>query len=527
MVAWQRPPWIPVGSVAALLSGLLAAQAFPHMDLGVLGWLAPVPLLAVLRRCDPREGALLGLFQGLVFYLILLWWIPEVIAGYGGLGPVLGWSVGLLLMLVLAGFHALFGGVQAWLFRCLGDTALWISPAVWVLLAEYLRIFPLGGFPWGFIGYSQHGAPHILNLAAWLGVSGISFAIMGFAALTVAAMSAGRHRTLIRTVWVAAALGIAAATWLPVSSPEMPSGPGSLAVAAVQGNVPQDEKWQEARRDVILARHLDLTQRAVQGGARLVLWPESSTVEQVAASAELRQQLQRTLAPRGAWLVLGSVFTLPTSGYTNAAFLMDPERGLRERYDKIHLVPFGETVPFKSLLFFIRPLVQAVGDFRAGTRIGVLGHGLDLRRGAAAAAAGEGRDTPFGISICYEVIYAGLVASQVKAGATFLTTITNDAWFGRTAAPAQHFAMAAVRAAETRRWLIRAANTGISGLVAPDGQVVDSSGLFTTALVEGAVQPRRDLTLFVRYPHLVPWACVMILFFAICLALFRNSHARH
>jgi apolipoprotein N-acyltransferase len=149
--------------------------------------------------------------------------------------------------------------------------------------------------------------------------------------------------------------------------------------------------------------------------------------------------------------------------------------------------------------------VQAAGDFTPGTRPGLLGSGLAL---------GGGPPTPFGVSICYEITYPGLVAAQVRSGATFLTTLTNDAWFGRSAAPAQHFAMAVLRAAESRRWLLRAANTGISGVVGPDGGVRQATALFVTALVEGSVEPRRELTFAVRHPQAVPVACVIMLLLA-------------
>jgi apolipoprotein N-acyltransferase len=433
--------------------------------------------------------------------------------------------VGLLLVATLSAFHALFGCVQAWLFRRLGTAALAVAPAAWVVLAEWLRTWPLGGFPWGFLGYSQHGSTRVLALAPWLGVHGLSFMLVGFAALVVAALSPGRLPARWR---LAIALPAAALPWVLMAALAPPATPtadgrGSLQVAAVQGNVAQEQKWQPDQRQEILERHLLLTRRALEGGARLVVWPESSTVEQIAHSPELNRRLRRLLQPGHARALVGSVYTLPQGGYTNAAFLVDPAQGLVERYDKMHLVPFGETVPLADVLFFIKPMVTAVGDFRAGRLPGVLGKDLDLRSDARAAAQGRAA-TPFGISICYEIIYAHMVAEQVRQGATFLITITNDAWFGRTAAPAQHFAMAVVRAAESRRWLLRAANTGISGLVAPDGRVVAESGLFTEELIQGSVMPRHDLTFFVRHPQALVAGCVMILLFAAVLAAVWNPH---
>jgi len=500
---------------------MLASQAFPAADLAPLGWVALVPLLAVLCHDGPRLGAWHGLLQGLVFYLFLLSWIPGVVAGYGGLGLVLGWLVGLLLVVILAGFHALFGAWQGWLHTRLGLAALVAAPAGWVFLAEWLRNWPLGGFPWGFLGYSQHGVPGMLRLASWGGVSGLSFVLAGFSALSVAAFSPGKLASWRRSGLLLVALLLA--LLMPQAWSVTSTGGEPLAVAAIQGNVTQDEKWQAARRDEILERHLALTRLALAGGAHLILWPESSTVEQISRSLPLQKRLRDLLAPTGAWAVVGSVHQLAGGGYTNAAFLVDPRGGLSQRYDKIHLVPFGETVPLAGLLFFIKPLVEAVGDFRPGETVGLMGMDQDLRL-TLGAGSGPGETTPFGMSICYEIIYGSMVAEQVRQGATFLTTITNDAWFGRTAAPAQHFAMAVVRAAETRRWLVRAANTGISGLVAPDGQVVRATDLYVPALVQGTLVPRKDLTFYVRHPQAVTGACVMILFLAAALAAFRNPH---
>lgn len=499
----------------------MASQAFPALDLAPLGWVALAPLLAVLCHDRPRQGAWHGFLQGFVFYLLLLAWIPGVVAGYGHLGLFLGWSIGLLMVMVLACFHALFGAWQAWLHGRLGTAALLAAPAGWVLLAEWLRIWPLGGFPWGYLGYSQHDVPGMMRLVAWCGVSGLSFLLVGFSALAVAAFRPGAWATgrRVALLLLAAAL-VLVLRWDP---PAVSPAGESLAVAAIQGNVLQDEKWQAARRDEILERHLTLTRQALAGGARLVLWPESSTVEQIALSAPLQAQLRQLLRPAGGHALVGSVYRLPAGGYTNAAFLVHPEDGLGERYDKVHLVPFGETVPLRQILFFVKPLVEAVGDFRPGAAVGVMGRDLDLRQ-PPGARSGAGDATPFGMAICYEVIYGAMVAEQVRQGATFLATITNDAWFGRSAAPAQHFAMAVVRAAETRRWLVRAANTGISGLVAPDGRVVAATGLFVPGLVQGKLVPRRDLTFYVRHPQASVWACVMILLLAAVLAALRNKY---
>jgi len=468
--------------VAVALSGLLTAQAFPAVDLGGLAWLSLAPLFAALHGVSPRRGAALGFLHGVVFFGLLVYWIPAVVTTYGQLPGIVGLGVGALLVAVLACFHALFGASQAWLYGRLGPGALLVAPAAWVVIAEWLRLWPVGGFPWGYLGYTQHASRIFLPLAPWTGVFGLSFLLASVNAAACGALAplGARRPRRFRAISLAVGSVLLLAAAGAGSRAKVPAEEASIPVAAIQGNVLQGQKWQAENRGTILRRHLDMTEEAARSGARLILWPESSTLD-------LLERLAGIARRHNVALLLGSVHRLPEGGYTNAAFLLTARKGLSDRYDKIHLVPFGETVPLRSVLFFIEPLVEAVGDFTPGADPSPLGRDLLL-------AGEDGPATPFGVAICYEVIYPHLVARQVRAGATFLTTITNDAWFGRTSAPAQHFAMAAFRAAETRRWLVRAANTGISGLVAPSGRVV-------------------------RHPHAVPGACVIILALAATAAL--------
>jgi apolipoprotein N-acyltransferase len=503
---------------AVALSGILTAQAFPAVDLGILAWLSLAPLFAALQGVSPRRGAALGFLHGAIFFGLLVYWIPAVVTVYGRLPGIVGLGVGALLVAVLALFHSLFGAAQAWLYRCLGPGALLAAPAAWVSISEWPRLWPVGGFPWGYLGYTQHASDLFLPLAPWTGVFGLSLLLASFNAAVcgvLAPLGARRSRRFRAVSLAAGSLLLLGAAGAGLSA-RVPAGEASISVAAVQGNVLQDEKWQAENRGTILRRHLEMTEEAARSGAGLILWPESSTLELLEESPALLERLADIARRHQTALLLGSVHRLPEGGYTNAAFLLTDRRDLSDRYDKIRLVPFGETVPLRSVLFFIKPLVEAVGDFTPGTDPGPLGRQLHL--------AGETEPaTPFGVAICYEVIYPHLVARQVRAGATFLTTITNDAWFGRTSAPAQHFAMAAFRAAEARRWLVRAANTGISGLVAPTGKVVQATPLFRTALVQGAIEPRRELTWATRHPHAVPGACVIILALAATAALGGKS----
>jgi apolipoprotein N-acyltransferase len=277
-----------------------------------------------------------------------------------------------------------------------------------------------------------------------------------------------------------------------------------VRVGLVQGNVDQGVKWDPARAGEIFARHVRLTEQVADAGAHLVLWPESSTpfyFEQDAESVLLRDLARR----RGIHLLIGSDQWEPgrPARIYNAAFLVNPDGATGGVYRKVHLVPFGEYVPAKRLLFFAAPLVEAVSDFSPGSRVNTL-------------SVGEGR---LSVAICYEVVYPGLIREGIRNGSALLTTITNDAWFGRSSAPAQHFAMAAMRAIEQGRYLVRAANTGISGVVDPYGRVLLASDLFVEGAWTADVRLIEERTFYGRTGEWIVWISLALTVLALVTAL--------
>jgi apolipoprotein N-acyltransferase len=252
----------------------------------------------------------------------------------------------------------------------------------------------------------------------------------------------------------------------------------------VQGNVPQDEKWDTARASQIFERYLRLTREAAARGARLVVWPESSTPFLFEEDPYVRDSIRGVAVQTGTYTLVGSdqIERTRPPKYYNAAFMVGPDGRTLAVYRKIHLVPFGEYVPLKGLLFFAAPLVQAVSDFSAGETAVLLPY--------------EG--FPISTAICFEVVYPELVRQSVVAGSELLTTITNDAWFGTSSAPYQHFEQASVRAIEEGRYLVRAANTGISGIVDPYGRVLQQSRLLEPVVLVGQARALAGLTLYAR-----------------------------
>ena len=270
-----------------------------------------------------------------------------------------------------------------------------------------------------------------------------------------------------------------------------------LRVAAVQGNVAQHDKWNPALRDEILDRHLDLTRTAAADGARLVVWPEAATPFAFESDPARAASIRRAARAAGAHLLLGTTEIAHDGGpprYFNAAVMVDSAGDTAGIYRKHHLVPFGEYVPLRRLLFFVSPLVETVGDFSAGP--------------GPRPLVMDGQ--PVGAAICYEIIYPGLVRGFVTRGSKLLVTVTNDAWYGRSSAPHQHFQQASMRAIEQGRFLVRAANTGISGVVDPYGRVLASTPLFAPRVVTADVRLLEGRTVYSRTGDVLAWACAIL-----------------
>jgi len=516
---------------AAVLSGFLLAASFPLADIGWLAFMALLPLLVALRGRAPRRAARLGFVTGAVFFTTLLYWLIDVMSRYGGLPLWAG--VGFLLMLVtyLALFFAAFAALTAAAVRRFGSAGLLATPVVWVGL-EFLRGHLLTGFPWGLIGYTQwHNTP-LMQVAAAGGVHAVSFLVVmvnAAVALLIEPGASGRARLA-----AAGACGLVLAAQLagalvvpPLSDPGLrptapavatpgreppPSGP--FTVAAIQANVAQDRKWNRAEEGEIIAGLFEMTAGAADGGARLVVWPESSSplsfrvpVNRPAPGGGVEHRIEDrgdyvdavTALARDHHLTLiaGSV-DYRWEGERllafNSAMVIDEQGVLGPSYDKIRLVPFGEYVPLRHVLFFVDRMVQgAIAEFVPGTRV-------------------ESLPTPFGRAatfVCYEAVFPGLVRDLAR-DAAFMVNITNDAWFGTSAAPRQHLAMAAFRAAENRLWLVRAANTGISAIVDPWGRVRAATALDVRTVLQGTIEPRAGRSPFARTGDVAGIACVIL-----------------
>jgi apolipoprotein N-acyltransferase len=497
--------------LGALISGIGLGLAFPKPDLHLLVWVALVPLLLALRGAGVARAWWLGMITGLVYRAVALYWLVDTMAEYGGLGLPVALAAATALIFVLASFIGVPAMLAAW-YGPVGMGAGVFLSVLWVAL-EFLQKFPVGGFPWAFVGYAAGRNLVFMQAADLAGVYGLS-AVAVFVNVALASLIAKRGEAF-RLVAVAAvlvaAIGLYGAARLAAAPPLLAASPeaadanagDALRVAVVQGNVAQGRKWDPASRASILADHLQLSARAAEAGARLVIWPESSIPNPagLARDPAVRDAIAQTARRFDISIIVGSPHVDGVGDdikVTNAAFLIAPDGSWRQRYDKVRLVPFGEVVPLRRWLPWIAPLVVAVGDFHPGDLDQPLFGDPELLLPA------------FSVAICYEIVFPGFIRRQVRRGASFLVTITNDAWYGTSSGPYQHFAMARMRAVENRRYVVRAANTGISGIVDPWGRVRAHLDLEQKGMRTFSIFPRTSTSPYVLWGDLFAVACVLL-----------------
>jgi len=448
-----------------------------------------------------------------VYFWGTLYWLVGTLTTFGDLARPLAVIAALLLVSYLSLFPAVFALAVARLARMWGPGAAMMAVPAWVA-TELGRQYVWDGFPWALLGYSQVTVLPIAQLASITGVYGLS----GLLALTAAAaaylvIEPGSRRWAVSAATIA--LVAACAVWgqARLTRSALSSAGDPVRVAVLQGNIAQDDKWNPALADAITARYLSMTRTALADGATFIMWPESATPFFFEKDL-LRGGAIRRLASEGnATLLIGSDQiepvraepgrTRPTERWYNAAFLVQPDGRIGAVYRKMQLVPFGEYVPAKRLLFFVGTIVEAASDFAAGEEAVLLPIGTHKASTA----------------ICYEVVFPSLMRRFVVNGSELLTTITNDAWYGSSSAPYQHWEQASLRAIEGGRYLARAANTGISGFVDPYGRVLRQSALFEQALLVADLRFIRERTIYSRTGDLVAWLSLAITLAALLATL--------
>ncbi|MBN1587674.1 MAG: apolipoprotein N-acyltransferase, partial [Candidatus Omnitrophica bacterium] len=446
-----------------LLTAVLHTLAFCEIGapwLAGFAWVAFLPFFLRLKTVtSARQAFVFGYLTGVAVFVPLLYWLWHV--------TVFGW---LLLSLGMALYVALFAVIAFWLSR---RSALVAVPAAWVVV-EWLRANLFSGFGWALLGYSQYRFLPLIQISEFTGVYGVSFLVMAVncvLAELIFELSRGQVRGLTLTqalgavLLVVTSLGYGAAR-LAVAAPAEASS--ELKVAVIQGNIPQERKWQPEFADDIFWVHQELTKQSLEQGAELIVWPETSAPGYVNIEPILEETLAELAGQGKSALLVGAPSLDLETGffpeYFNSAVLLT-EQGIEERYDKLHLVPYGEYIPGERWMPVLRQLI-VTGDFSPGKTPHVFTLYPQPHHNPQRVEPAR-----FAVMICFEDVFAPQVRSFVRAGAQFLINITNDAWFGRSAAPFQHLAASVFRAVEFGRSVVRSANTGVSGFVDSYGRI--------------------------------------------------------
>jgi apolipoprotein N-acyltransferase len=496
----------------------LLALSFPKYGHPAVAFVALTPLYVALsgwtgragqlRGVSVRRGFTLGLLAGIVHYAGTVYWTGGTVATFGDLPWPIAIAVAGLLVLYMSLYVAGASAAAALIISRFGGAGLLLAPATWVV-AEYARAHIFGGFPWIPLGNAVVGLLPVAQLASVAGVYGLSWFLATLHALfAYGAMTRGRRRAAAAIA--ALVMLVACSVWgaARLRDGRLTRAGDPVRVGLIQGNIPQTEKWDRDRAQAIFERYLQMTRETAARGAQFIVWPESATPfyfdEDPASAARLRALVSELHTP----LLFGTdeIERGSPPRYYNSAFVLDEGGTTAAVYRKMFLVPFGEYVPFGALLTFVAPLVEAVSAFSPGQQVTML-----PVRGHQASTA-----------ICYEVVYPHLIRGGVLRGSELLTTITNDAWYGETSAPFQHFELAAMRAIEQGRYLARAANTGISGIVDPYGRIIERTELFETTTVMGDVRFIRERTVYARIGDLAAQLAVLLMLLCVGVALWRG-----
>jgi len=435
-----------------ITSALLLIFAFPNFNLSFLAFIGFIPLFFVIKKKSPKNAFLISYVCGFLFYLGTLYWLYHV--------TVIGLVV---LCLYLAVYFGIFGII-------VNRFGVLIAPVTWIIL-EYIQAhLPIMGFGWVLLGYSQYKNLPLIQIADFSGVYGVSFVVMMVNVIAwklIVAVAEGRGKNLRSMLYALCPMMLILALVYGygfVRLSEKDNFRDTAKVSIIQGNIPQELKWDPEAQNMIIEKYSALTKMAALERPDLIVWPETSFPGFFEIDREMTDRVLN-LAKETKTQLLSGVNAENNEESFNSAALISGEGNIVGRYDKIHLVPFGEYVPFSKKFPVLHELVLGeLGEFTPGHEFKIfsLGH------------RAESIEPKFAVLICFEDIFPELAKRFVKNGAKFLIVITNDAWYGRSGAAYQHAANSVFRAIENRVSVVRCANTGYSCFIDSKGRIYDS-----------------------------------------------------
>ena len=488
----------------AFISGLLLVLCFPTIDLFFLAWIALVPFLLSLYDKQPKQAFKAGLFLGFPYFFGTLYWIYHSINHYGNVPLIASIIIVILLSLYLSLYIGIFALLFSMTIKISRLPALFVAPVFWAVL-EFLRSYLFTGFPWSSIGYSQYKFLAAIQISDITGIYGVSFLVVAVnGAITDIFLIRRRIKDMPLFPLLHTVIGFSILLIFIISAflygylrlgEERPGR--QLKASIIQGNIEQDKKWEPAYQNAVIESYRNLSLGAASSSPSMIIWPETAVPFFFKTDSEYTKELIDFQNQLNANLLFGSVLVKGKRDgrylLSNSAVLLDKAGMVSYVYDKIHLVPFGEYVPLQKGLFFVDKLAEGIGDYTPGKHY--------FRA-----------ETPFGgfaTLICYEIIFPGLVRKFYSNGGDFIVNITNDAWFGTTPGPYQHFSIAVFRAVETRKPVIRAANTGISGFIDSNGRIISKTDLFKQAVLTEDIKTDATRSFYTKYGDLFSYIWIV------------------
>jgi apolipoprotein N-acyltransferase len=473
--AWRTP-------AGGILSGLLFALAFPPLEWVLLLPLALVPWILALSAERSRMRALVsGFLFGLAYWIASIPWIFYVVTHYGGQSSVMGVVCVIILAAILAEWPAIVG----WGVVAFAPSGSWRRLAVFPLLwmaAEHARSFVYGGFPWNLTGHALYRHPVWTQSASVWGVYGVGLAVTATATLLAASIGRRRVGPTLAAAVLTLLLGAGGAVRLATGNRQ---GGAPLSVAVLQPNLSQESRLAPGGSERNYLAVIGAAQAAASEKASLIVIPESAFPTYWDRSETMRRDISEIAGESGGAVLFNDIEEEPDGRYYNVARLAGPQGLLGKPYRKVHLVPFGEYVPLPGIFFFVRQVSTEIGAFSAAERPSTIVSGA----------------LSVGVGVCYEILYPSLAREEVARGANLLATISNDSWYGRAGAQPQHFAGAVLRAVENNRYLLRAAITGISGIVDEKGRIRQELPENRPGLLRGNVRLFDARTVWTRWGY--------------------------
>ena len=488
------------------LFAVLLILAFPNPQISILVWIAFIPLFFAIDNSSRRKSFTLFYLAGIIFFGGILYWLTYV--------TKLGYTILIFYSALYFGVFGLLSNIFLARLRTskLNFLSFLLIPALWVSL-EFIRGILFTGFPWGILGYTQYENPIIIQIADITGSYGVSFLIIMVNFVIYAYLSKYFRKMLqfsaLTFQLIMSAVVIAAVMlygYYELARDDIGTG---LKLSIVQGNIAQDKKWDPAHKDYVLTRYETLTRKAARDKGDLIIWPETA-VPGFLDEKDINVRLKKIIKDIDVPLFLGA----PTyesrfekDYFFNSAALFSSNGNIKKKYNKLHLIPLGEYVPFEQYFPFIRDFIDVpIGDYTPGEEFTL----FDISK--------DGARFKYAALICFEDIFPSLARRFVLNGADFLINITNDAWFKESGEQLQHTQASVFRAVENRASVLRAANTGFSCYINPKGIIEDSihdrdtGSMYIPGFITFEVKIGKKKTFYTKYGDIFAYLCIVLVF---------------